>query len=56
MLYYIIINFVIDRVAQKARPANVLLHKHTVIGLGLDNKIHNYKTMQTIYKLHTVQG
>ena len=29
ILYYIIINFVIDGVAQKAMPTNVLPHKHT---------------------------
>ena len=43
VLYYIIINFVIDRVAQKARPANVFPHKHTNTNTHtISNYIHTY--------------
>ena len=47
----IIINFVMDRVAQKARPANVLPHKHTNTNTHtISNYIHTYIQ---VYKLPT---
>ena len=51
IIIIIIINFVIDRVAQKARPANVLPHKHTNTNTHtISNYIHTYIQL---YKLAT---
>ena len=50
-IYGYVINFIMDEAAQKARPANVLPHKHTNTNAHtISNYIHTYIQL---YKLST---